>query len=193
MLTITTTRTLAALRQRAKQAEGDLADATRQLEEFQQRSETGQDQPQLPAYVAALREELEAAHQLADEAMASEARTKSASEVMRLDATKRLAAQQRTIAELRAELEQACAAGPAGPELPEHTALAFRTLGGSLVALIAQPDDNSVSGRLNYSHRCLGCGDEAVVGTHHADNARRRANEHAAECRAIPSAAFTRI
>lgn len=197
MLTITTTGTLDALRRRADQAETDVADANRQLEELQQQREMGQDQPDAPTELAALRDELAAARWLADEALASEARTKSVCDVMVKDASAQLAARDRTIAELRAELEHARTTWSAAePELPKHTVLRFRTVGGGLAVVTGEPTtyyceplDKPVE-RPSYAWQCLTCADSSGgYTTWDRDDMRRRANEHAAECRAIPAAA----
>ncbi|MER8103869.1 hypothetical protein [Kitasatospora sp. NPDC094016] len=187
MLTITTTRKLDALRQRAAQAETALTDTTHQLETLlEQRRETGQERPDTGNDPAAVRDELEAAQRLADEAMASEARTKSVCNLVVKDASAQLAARDAAIAELRAELEQARAGQPAEPELPEHTVLQFRTLGGGLVALISRPDEDRIDDARIYGYQCLTCGGEAD-GAWRMEDGRRWANEHAAVCRAIPA------
>ncbi|GAA2815125.1 hypothetical protein GCM10010441_44690 [Kitasatospora paracochleata] len=187
MLTITTTARLDALRQRADQAETARADTNRRLEELlEQRHVTGQERLDTRNEAAAVRDELEAAKQLAREVMASETRTRSVCDFMMRDASAGLAARDRTIAELRAELDRALGQ-PAEPELPEHTVLQFRTIGGGLVALIAAPDEDRYDRDPVYGYQCLTCGGE-VSGAFRVEDGRRWANEHAAVCRAIPPA-----
>ncbi|GAA2121485.1 hypothetical protein GCM10009759_71250 [Kitasatospora saccharophila] len=184
MITITTTRSLAALRQRAEQAEGNLADTTRRLEKLlQQRPETGQDQPQMPADLAALRAELEIARRQAAEARASEARTRTVCDSKVEGAYLRAAQKEQTIAELRAELERTHVGAPAGPELPKRTVMTFLNLGGGLVALFARSDSDYPSA--DHGYLCLACGLEPTE-SHSRDVVRRWANSHAAECRAVP-------
>ncbi|MFF7459112.1 hypothetical protein [Kitasatospora sp. NPDC008115] len=179
MLTVTTTGQIAAWRGRVEQAEADLATATDQLADLmdQQRDP---DEQLLAALsdLATTRDALARAEQTAAEAMADEARTKSVCDVMVKDAAAQLAARERTIVRLRADLEQALARKSAEPELPEHTVLRFLAVGGGLVVVTVE--DRS------YAWRCLACGDDSG---HYStrDDMRRRANDHAAGCRAIPA------
>ena len=89
-----------------------------------------------------------------------------------------------TIRELRAALEQARMQAPAVAGLPEHTVLQFRTVGGGLVALTERPDafDEDLH---HIGWECVTCGDNGSA--YYPDDGRRWANEHAAECRALPA------
>lgn len=66
----------------------------------------------------------------------------------------------------------------------------FRTLGGGLVALIAEPDEDRVDDARIYGYQCLTCGDRAS-GAYRMEDGRRWANEHAAVCRALPAGTTT--
>ncbi|MFF4384455.1 hypothetical protein [Kitasatospora sp. NPDC001547] len=188
MLTITTTRNLDALRQRAAQAETALTDTNRRLETLlEQPHRTCQEPPATRTDLAAARDGLAAALQLADEAMAREARTKRVCDLMVKDASSQLAARDRTIAELRAELEQARTGQPVEPELPDHTVLRFRTRAGGLAVVIGKPGTGYTNAE--YSWRCLACGDgnSCDYDDHLVDRMRRMANKHAGECWAVPA------
>ncbi|MFJ9447150.1 hypothetical protein ACIRRH_35670 [Kitasatospora sp. NPDC101235] len=180
-MTITTTARIAALRQRAVQAETAQAETAHRLEEALE------EQRIRDLELLTVRADLKTAlakpeRTLVAEAKASEAVTR----LLMKEASAQLAARDRTIAELRAELEQARAGRPADPALPEHAVLAFRTLGGGLVALMAVPDEDSYDRRPSYGYACLTCGDEAT-GPSGWRTAAGGANEHAGECRAIPA------
>ncbi|MFF2630868.1 hypothetical protein ACFVUN_34535 [Kitasatospora griseola] len=175
MFKLITAGALADLVQRAETAETSLADANRKLADLTARQELALERE---GEAAELRKELAAVNVCLRQRDAD-------GESFRLETNMLLAACDRTIAELGAELKLVRADRPAGPELPERTVLTFRTVGGGLVALIA------TSGPCNYGYQCLTCGDEAG-GAYSMENARRWANEHAAECRAIPPAVVTR-
>ncbi|MGK4586179.1 hypothetical protein [Kitasatospora sp. HPMI-4] len=181
MLTITTTGRIAQLRDRALQAETALAAPNLQLEDAREELRTRD----LESHSA--RADLQTAQ--SDSGQSLVAKTKASEAVTRLllkDASERLADQNRTITELRAELEQARASQPADPALPEHAVMAFRTLGGGLVTLLAVPDEDRYDRHPIYGYQCLTCGDEAS-GAFRMKDGRRWANEHAAVCRAIPT------
>ncbi|KOV10737.1 hypothetical protein ADK60_37540 [Streptomyces sp. XY431] len=189
MLTITTTARLGALRQRADQADTALTDTARQLKEL--REEHHGCGPELAAARAGLEATpAESGQALVAEAKASEAVTR----LLLKDASARIADRDRTITDLRAALEQARTGQPAEPELPEHTMLRFRTVGGGTTVVTGEPrtywshcQDKTVHGH-DYAWKCVTCGDDSSSYTSHdLADMRRRANEHAAVCRAIPA------
>ncbi|MFE4356139.1 hypothetical protein [Kitasatospora sp. NPDC056800] len=102
------------------------------------------------------------------------------------------------IRQLRLELAQvrgrAAAAAPAAE--PECTVLRFRTAGGGLAVVTAEPGtygadpyDYTLAEGRRHAWQCLACGADSDGHTiRDRDDMRRRANEHAADCRAIPAA-----
>ncbi|WP_327071892.1 hypothetical protein [Kitasatospora sp. NBC_01302] len=203
MLTITITSKLDQLRHRAAQAdtaETALTDTNRRLEQLlEQRREASQELLDMRNDRTAVQDKLEAAQKLADEAKASEARLRRSEQLMRQGVDSLLATRDRTIAELRADLERARnTRSAAESELPEHTVLQFRTVGGGLAVVTGEPTtyysdryceplDEPVDGH-RYAWQCLTCGDDSGgYTTWDRDDMRRRANEHAAGCRAIPA------
>ncbi|MGW4694738.1 hypothetical protein ACWEO1_20430 [Kitasatospora cineracea] len=192
MITITTTATLTTLRRRAAQAEqieADLAETRSRLEHAAGELEAER-QRDLAQETADLNRQLAAAQHRIGALELKAASNKALLDLTGKNAAAQIAGLEHTVGRLRGELEQARAGRPAGPELPEHTVRAFRTVGGGLVAQIARPD-SSVDGHISHGYRCLACGDE-LIRAYHENNAHHRANEHAAQCRAIPTAATTR-
>ncbi len=136
--------------------------------------------------LAALRGELAAVQQLARQASAGEARARALEQLLLRDAGSQVADRDRTIADLRAALEQTRTQAPAVAGLPEHTVARFLTLGGGLVVLLAVPDEDRYDSQPVYGYECLACGGQAA-GAYRIADGRRWANEHAAECRALPA------
>ncbi|MFC8454218.1 hypothetical protein [Kitasatospora sp. NPDC057223] len=136
--------------------------------------------------LATLRGELAAAQQLARQASAGEARARALEQLLLRDAGAQAADRDRTIAGLRAELEQTRAVQLAAVGLPEHTVARFLTLGGGLVALLAVPDEDRYESPPVYGYECLTCGHQAS-GAYRIADGRRWANEHASTCRALPA------
>ncbi|MFD9685163.1 hypothetical protein ACFWXO_05305 [Kitasatospora sp. NPDC059088] len=188
MLTITTTARIDRLRQRAEEAETALGDTARQLGTEQE--ERAARDLELQAVRADLNAALDASGQtLAKEAMASAARARSACDVVVKGASAQLAARDRTIAELRAELEQVRARPSTAA--PEHTVLTFLTALGGLVALIGKPA-TEYSDR-EFTWRCLACGDRSFDADSFGERSRRLANAHAGQCRAVPGVRTTAL
>lgn len=188
MLTITTTARLDQLRHRATQAEASLTD-TALTDTARRLGETRAELLAARTDLATLRGELAAVQQLARQASAGEARARALEQLLLRDAGSQVADRDRTIADLRAELEQTRAGQPAGPELPEHTVARFLTLGGGLVALLAVPDEDRYDSHPVYGYECLACGGQAD-GAYRIADGRRWANEHASTCRALPAPAI---
>ncbi|MFD8597482.1 hypothetical protein ACFV1L_21010 [Kitasatospora sp. NPDC059646] len=181
MLKLITAGAFADLVRRAETAETALADANRRLENVavQQESaperERGDEAAELRAELADAR--LRLCQRNAELRLG---------ELVLAEAKARLVDRDREVAELRAELQRPAAGCPADPELPEHTVLTCRTVGGGLVAVIARPDESFTDGRCDYGYQCLACGD-SNSGAYQPGDGRRWANEHAGMCRAVPT------
>ncbi|WP_380286558.1 hypothetical protein [Kitasatospora purpeofusca] len=191
MIIVTTSGRIAALRSRGDEAVAALASATQQLEDVlhQQRDP---DEQLLTAFsdLATARDDLASAERTAAEAIASQTASHSMQKLLLREAQSQTDARDRTIAELRAELERARAAESAASEpaeLPEHTVLRFRTVGGGLVVVTGTPDKNPADD--SYGWQCVTCGDGGGHRTWFRDRARRLANDHAAACRAMAGTA----
>ncbi|MER5353423.1 hypothetical protein ABT093_24195 [Kitasatospora sp. NPDC002551] len=198
MIIVTTSGRIAALRSRGDEAAAALASATQQLEDVlnQQRDPDEQlltalsDLATARDDLATARDDLASAERTAAEAIASQTASHSMQKLLLRDAQSRIDAGDRTIAELRAELERARAAEPAAPEpveLPEHTVLRFRTVGGGLVVVTGVSDEHRADDGRSYAWQCITCGDGGGHLVWFRDGARRLANDHAGACRAIPT------
>ncbi|MFE2174393.1 hypothetical protein [Kitasatospora sp. NPDC059462] len=182
MIALTTCGRIAALHSRADAAEAALADVTQQLESVLQQHDPDEQLLTAVSDLATMRDDLACAERTAAEAIASQAASHSLQLLLLREAQSRIDARDRTIAELRAELERARAGESA---VPERTVLRFRTVGGGLVVVTRAPDKTRVGD--SYAWQCITCGDGGGHLTWFRDDARRLANDHAAACRALPA------
>ncbi|MFJ2191591.1 hypothetical protein ACIOJE_27280 [Kitasatospora sp. NPDC087861] len=182
MLTIARTTELAKLREQAAQAKDAAARESSARRELAKLGEQ-------------LRVALVEKKQAEAETARAEAEARAVLERVQADQVGVCAGLRCTIAELRAELQQLRSAQPTvREELPEHTVLRFRTVGGGTTVVTGKPStywsycqDKNVHGH-DYAWKCVTCGDDSSSYTSHdLADMRRRSNEHAASCRAIPA------